>query len=95
MNKRVNDVRRVILALCFFGLILSLIGTELPWVQIKQSHPKNNIYVISKSTCTNTTYTTTTITPSQSGGGKTTPIPPGPPQISTLTFYTRYFALFS
>jgi len=51
MNKRVNDIRRCILAFCFFGLILSLIGSELPWVQITQSEAQNPIYVTSAASC--------------------------------------------
>eukprot|EP00484_Ammonia_sp_Unknown_P010493 CAMPEP_0197077922 /NCGR_PEP_ID=MMETSP1384-20130603/212862_1 /TAXON_ID=29189 /ORGANISM="Ammonia sp." /LENGTH=333 /DNA_ID=CAMNT_0042516787 /DNA_START=1653 /DNA_END=2654 /DNA_ORIENTATION=- len=51
MNKRINDFRRVLLALCFFGLIFSLIGTELPWVRISQSKPQNPIYVTNQPTC--------------------------------------------
>ena len=51
MNKRVNDIRRVILALCFFGLVLSLIGAELPWVKISQDSPQNPLYIVDKPSC--------------------------------------------
>eukprot|EP01083_Nonionella_stella_P216101 777224_1 len=50
MNKLINDIRRCILALCFFGLVLSLIGTELPWCKITQSSP-HAIYIIDQPTC--------------------------------------------
>lgn len=51
MSSRVNDFRRVILALCFFGLILSLIGRELPWVKVTQSKAQNPLYITDKSSC--------------------------------------------
>ena len=51
MGNRVNDIRRVILALCFFGLILSLIGSELPWVKITQSKPQNPLYITDTESC--------------------------------------------
>ena len=60
MNKRVNDIRRCILALCFFGLVLSLIGVELPWVKISQSSPQNPMYIVDKPTC-NITKTNNTL----------------------------------
>lgn len=52
MNKRVNDIRRCILALCFFGLVLSLLGTELPWVRITQSTSQNPIHIVNMDTTT-------------------------------------------
>eukprot|EP01084_Bolivina_argentea_P117031 207875_1 len=51
MSKLVNDIRRCILALCFFGLVLSLLGTQLPWVKINQSSPQNPLYIIDSKSC--------------------------------------------
>ena len=51
MNDRINDFRRVVLALCFFGLILSLIGRELPWVKVTQSKAQNPLYITESASC--------------------------------------------
>ena len=55
MSSRINDFRRVVLALCWFGLILSLIGRELPWVKVTQSKAQNPLYISSSATCNETT----------------------------------------
>jgi len=51
MSNKINEFRRVVLALCFFGLIMSLIGRELPWVKLTQSKPQTPLYITTSSTC--------------------------------------------